>query len=92
MKLIKAGQESFRSITRSYYKGSICAILAYDISNKKSFTNSQQWLREIKEYANEKVIVIFIGNKSDLANKFFRSNSEEKSHLMKLQDSLKKTV
>jgi len=28
-----AGQESFRSITRAYYKGSIAAILAFDITS-----------------------------------------------------------
>ena len=29
-----AGQESFRSITRSYYRGSICALLCYDITRR----------------------------------------------------------
>ena len=34
-----AGQEAFRAITRSYYKNSACAIIVYDITNKKSFEN-----------------------------------------------------
>jgi Ras-related protein Rab-2A len=28
-----AGQESFKSITRAYYKGSIAALLVFDLTN-----------------------------------------------------------
>jgi len=34
-----AGQESFRSITKSYYRGAIGAILVYDITQEKSFNS-----------------------------------------------------
>ena len=39
-----AGQESFKSITRAYYKGSIAAILVFDITNERSFLNLKNWL------------------------------------------------
>jgi Ras-related protein Rab-2A len=39
-----AGQEAFRSITRSYYKGAIGAFLIFDITNKKSFENIEKWI------------------------------------------------
>lgn len=64
-----AGQESFKSITRSYYRGSICALLVYDVTNKESFENLIKWLEETKTYANEKITIMLIGNKTDLADK-----------------------
>ena len=63
-----AGQESFRSITRSYYRGSIGALLVYDITKRQSFENLQKWLEEMKENAYSKMTIILIGNKSDLDN------------------------
>lgn len=64
-----AGQESFKSITRSYYRGSICALLVYDVTNRESFENLIKWLEETKTYANEKITIMLIGNKTDLADK-----------------------
>ena len=39
-----AGQETFKSITRSYYRGSIGVVLVYDITNRDSFNNVSKWL------------------------------------------------
>ena len=41
-----AGQETFKSITRSYYRGSIGVVLVYDITNRDSFNNVSKWLDE----------------------------------------------
>jgi Ras-related protein Rab-2A len=57
----------FKSITRSYYRGSIGAILMYDITNRTSFNNLAKWMEETKNYANEKLSIILVGNKSDLS-------------------------
>ncbi len=43
-----AGQESFRSITRSYYRGSICALLVYDITRRTTFDNLVKWLEDMR--------------------------------------------
>lgn len=40
----------------------------YDISNQPSFDRLPEWLRELKQHINEKVVVILVGNKSDLTN------------------------
>lgn len=64
-----AGQETFKSITRSYYRGSIGVILVYDITNRESFNNISRWLDETKSYANDKVVVMLVGNKTDLETK-----------------------
>lgn len=42
--LIKAGQQSFKSITRGYYRSAAGAILVYDITNRESFNNVSRWL------------------------------------------------
>lgn len=61
-----AGQERFRTITSSYYRGANGIIVVYDITDKESFENVQQWLREIERYASDSVISLLIGNKLDL--------------------------
>ncbi|CAD8169059.1 unnamed protein product [Paramecium pentaurelia] len=61
-----AGQESFRSITRSYYKGSIGVLLVFDITNRQSFHNIVRWYNEILDCAHEYVDIVIVGNKIDL--------------------------
>ena len=61
-----AGQESFRSITRSYYRGAICALLVYDITRKYTFQNLVRWLEEMLEHAYSRMTIILVGNKKDL--------------------------
>ena len=60
-----AGQESFRSITRIFYRGANCVFLCYDITRKETFNNVQEWLMEIKQHASQDVIVYLIGNRID---------------------------
>ena len=67
--VIKAGQESFKSITRSYYKGSIAAFLVFDISRRDSFTNLSKWIYEVKNYSHADIQIVLVGNKSDLNSK-----------------------
>ena len=71
-----AGQEAFRSITRSYYKSSTCAFIIYDITNKKSFTNVASWLNECREMCYKDILICLVGNKTDLENKRIVSKEE----------------
>lgn len=61
-----AGQDRFRTITTSYYRGAHGIIIAYDITNRTSFINLEKWLQEIKRFAVDDVTTILIGNKCDL--------------------------
>lgn len=63
-----AGQERFRSVTHAYYRDAHALLLLYDITNKKSYDNIRAWLGEIREYAQDDVVVILIGNKCDYGN------------------------
>lgn len=60
--IFTAGQERFRSITQSYYRSAHALILVYDISCQPTFDCLPDWLREIQEYANSKVLKILVGN------------------------------
>ena len=42
-----AGQESFRSVTRIFYRGAHCVFLTYDITRDETFANLVDWLKEI---------------------------------------------
>ena len=64
-----AGQDRFHSLTRNYFKGAHGIILLYDITTRSSFDNVSKWIKQIKEDASEKVVIILVGNKIDLEHK-----------------------
>ncbi|EAN80470.1 Ras-related protein RAB2B, putative [Trypanosoma equiperdum] len=64
-----AGQESFRSITRSYYRGACGALLVYDVTRRDTFTHLQTWLEDARSNANTAIVIMLIGNKCDLEKK-----------------------
>lgn len=64
-----AGQESFRSITRSYYRGAAGALLVYDITRRETFTHLSTWLEDARQHANPNMTIMLIGNKCDLAHR-----------------------
>ena len=64
-----AGEETYRSITRTYYKSSTCAFIIYDVTDKKSFSNVTSWLDECKEMCYNNILICLVGNKTDLEDK-----------------------
>ena len=61
-----AGQECFKSISKGYYKNTVCAIVVYDITDRESFNNAISWIEECKNNCAKIVNLILIGNKCDL--------------------------
>ncbi|EAU80679.1 rab GTPase [Coprinopsis cinerea okayama7 len=61
-----AGTESFRAITRSYYRGAAGCLLVYDVTSRKSFLNARNWLKDVREHADPNLTCILVGNKVDL--------------------------
>ena len=61
-----AGQENFRSVTRAYYKASAVAMVVYDITKEESFEHIKTWLSDCKELAPNTVLLVLVGNKTDL--------------------------
>ena len=64
-----AGQERYKSITSAYYKGSRGAFVVYDITRKSTYDNIDKWIGELKTNGSEDVLIMLVGNKSDLEEK-----------------------
>ena len=64
-----AGQERYKSITSAYYKGSKGAFVVYDITRKSTYDNIDKWIGELKTNGSEDVLIMLVGNKSDLEEK-----------------------
>ena len=81
-----AGQERYRSITSGYYKNSQGLLLLYDITNRKSFEDIENWIKSVVENLGQKesgskknYSLILLGNKSDLEEK--RAISKEEAEI-----------
>lgn len=64
-----AGQERYRAITSAYYRGAVGALLVYDISKHITFENVERWLKELRDHAEPNIVVMLVGNKSDLRHR-----------------------
>ncbi|KAK3397179.1 P-loop containing nucleoside triphosphate hydrolase protein [Sordaria brevicollis] len=67
-----AGQETYKSVTRSYFRGASGALLVFDLSRKQTFEHVTDWLNDLRAIAEPDIVVILVGNKADLTE----SNSE----------------
>merc|ERR1712072_621674 len=63
-----AGQERFRSLIPSYIRDSSAAVVVYDITNRNSFINSSKWIEDVRAERGNDVVVMLVGNKSDMIN------------------------
>ena len=79
-----AGQDRFRTITQTYYKGAMGVILAYSVNDRASFANITNWMKQIKEHALEHVCMLLVGNKRDVNEK---ERKVEESEGKQLADS-----
>jgi len=64
-----AGQERFRSLIPSYIRDSSVAIVVYDITNRASFLNTEQWIEDVRTERGNDVLIMLVGNKTDLQDK-----------------------
>merc|ERR1711937_1017590 len=61
-----AGQERYRAITAAYYRGAVGALLVYDIAKHTTYENVERWLKELRDHADNNIVIMLVGNKSDL--------------------------
>ncbi|KAK0705010.1 P-loop containing nucleoside triphosphate hydrolase protein [Lasiosphaeris hirsuta] len=62
-----AGQETYKSVTRSYFRGASGALLVFDLSRKQTFQHVTDWLNDLRQIAEPDIVVVLVGNKADLA-------------------------
>ena len=60
------GMDKFDSIRKGYYKSAACAIIVYDITNKKTLDTIDKWIEECNNCSNNILLKILVANKSDL--------------------------
>ena len=54
------------SLLKSYYRGAVGALLVYDIAKHITYENTEKWLRELRDHADGNIVIMLVGNKSDL--------------------------
>ncbi|MHA1935239.1 MAG: GTP-binding protein [Candidatus Thorarchaeota archaeon] len=65
-----AGQEHFKSVRSTFYRGAQGALAVYSTVERTSFDNISNWLEECWTNAGKKIPVVLIGNKTDLREQF----------------------
>jgi leucyl aminopeptidase (aminopeptidase T) len=50
----------------AYYRGAVGALLVYDITKQTTFENVERWLKELRDHADANIVIMLVGNKSDL--------------------------
>jgi len=56
----------YRAITSAYYRGAVGALLVYDVTRHSTFENVERWLKELRDHTDPNIVVMLVGNKSDL--------------------------
>ena len=60
-----AGQESFQSVTKIFYRGAHGVFLTYSVASKQSFIGLNRWLEEVRNHSENDAIIILVGNQCD---------------------------
>jgi Ras-related protein Rab-11A len=72
-----AGQERYKSVTNTYYYRSQGALVVFDITKPSTFKSVDRWVSQLREYAGNEVVIVLVGNKTDL--KSLRAVSKEEA-------------
>ena len=90
-----AGQENFKSITRSYYRDTAICILMFDVTNTRSFNSLDRWKTDVL-HGNPNIYFVLIGNKIDKKDrKINKDRAVEWSHsnnMMYFETSVKNKI
>jgi small GTP-binding protein len=79
-----AGQESFRSISRSYYRGAHAALIVFSLDDIRSFQKLQYWYEDLKQI-NKNALCVLVGTKSDQIHKISKNQIENLCQLLNIE-------
>ncbi|KAI6249491.1 Ras-related protein RABB1b [Erysiphe necator] len=77
-----AGQETYKSVTRSYFRGASGALLVFDITRRHTFLHVMDWLNDLRQIAETDIVVVLVGNKCDLSTEGDNKREVEKEEAM----------
>ena len=80
-----AGQERYRAITSAYYRGAVGALLVFDITKDITFQSVERWLQELRDHADQNIVIMLVGNKTDLDH--LRDVKQEEAKLFAEENS-----
>jgi len=61
-----SGEERYRAVTSAYYRGSVGAMIVFDVCKYKTFMNLETWLDQLRQYSDPNIVICIVGNKIDL--------------------------
>ena len=61
-----AGQERFNTLTASFFKATHGVLLCFSLSDRASFVGTARWIQQVRSLAPKEVVVVLVGNKTDL--------------------------
>jgi len=64
-----AGQDRFKCVVSSFYRGAHGVMICFDITDPESFRNVGNWLEEVVRYCPDNTPVYLVGTKADLQSK-----------------------
>lgn len=74
-----AGQERFRAVAPMYYRNANAAILVFDLTQYKTFTEIKSWIQELHRNVQDPMILTLVGNKMDMQGQ--RAVSRDEAYL-----------
>jgi GTPase SAR1 family protein len=63
---MKCGQEVYKSVVSSFYRGAAAVFLVYAVNNRQSFINMNNWYENFKSQGSPYALIFLIGTKIDL--------------------------
>lgn len=69
----------YRVITSAYYRGTLGALIVYDITSKQTFEGVERWLKELRDHTDTNIVILLIGNKADLSHLRAVQTEDEKA-------------
>ena len=75
-----AGQEKYRSVTKTLFSKVQGFIAMFDLTKEQTFVNVKSWIELIKEECGNHIPILLVGNKSDLKDQKFISEENIKKY------------
>jgi len=81
------GQEQFKAMTQTYYRGAKGILLVFDLSDRQTFHSIEGWYQEVKNNSAKDVVIFLVGSKCDLIDS--RQVSKEEGMKFALEKKMK---